>query len=89
MALAVRSFILNRLDVTAELADVAVPCLFVASDDRGDWSPEDAVTAAEATPDARAVTIEKARTLIPLEQPQRLAQLLHEFWAVLPDPDAG
>ena len=39
MALAVRSFILNRVDVTAELADLTVPSLFVASDDRGDWSP--------------------------------------------------
>ena len=39
MALAVRSFILDRVDVTAELADLAVPSLFVASDDRGDWSP--------------------------------------------------
>ena len=40
LSLAVRSFILNRLDVTGELEDLAVPSLFVASDDRGDWSPQ-------------------------------------------------
>ena len=56
MALAVRSFILNRVDVTAELADLTVPSLFVASDDRGDWSPQDAEAAAVA-PDAAAVTV--------------------------------
>jgi pimeloyl-ACP methyl ester carboxylesterase len=80
MALAVRSFILNRVDVTAELADLTVPCLFVASDDRGDWSPEDARAAAALAPDAAAVVIEAARTLIPLEQPERLAEHLRRFW---------
>ena len=80
MALAVRSFILNRVDVTAELADLAVPSLFVASDDRGDWSPEDARASAVVAPDAEAVTIEGARTLIPLEQPQALAEHLCRFW---------
>lgn len=80
MALAVRSFILNRVDVTAELADLAVPSLFVASDDRGDWSPEDARASAVVAPDAEAVTIEGARTLIPLEQPQALAEHLRQFW---------
>lgn len=80
MALAVRSFILNRLDVTAELADLAVPSLFVASDDRGDWSPEDAVASAGVAPEAEAVVIAGARTLIPLEQPERLAEQMRRFW---------
>ena len=83
MALAVRSFILNRVDVTAELAALAVPSLFVASDDRGDWSPEDAANAAALTPDARAVTVAGARTLVPLEQPQVVADHLRAFWAGL------
>ena len=80
MALAVRSFILNRVDVTAELADLAVPSLFVASDDRGDWNPEDAEASATVAPDAQVVVIEAARTLIPLEQPVRLAEQLRRFW---------
>ena len=37
LVLALRSFILNRVDVTVEMADLTVPSLFVASDDRGDW----------------------------------------------------
>ena len=80
MALAVRSFILNRVDVTAELADLTVPSLFVASDDRGDWSPQDAEDAAGVAPDATAVTVDQARTLVPLEQPEALASHLRRFW---------
>jgi pimeloyl-ACP methyl ester carboxylesterase len=80
MTLAVRSFILNRVDVTAELADLTVPSLFVASDDRGDWTPEDARAAAALATDAQAVTIPEARTLIPLEQPEALALHIRSFW---------
>ena len=83
MTLAVRSFILNRADVTAEMAELVVPSLFVASDDRGDWSPEDAARAAEVAPHAEAVTIGSARTLVPLEQPEALAGHLRRFWAQL------
>lgn len=83
MALAVRSFILDRLDVTSEIADIVVPSLFVASDDRGDWSPEDAATAAGLTPHAAHVTIRAARTLVPLEQPAALAAQVSRFWAAL------
>lgn len=81
MALALRSFILDRIDVNDRLADIQVPSLFVASDDRGDWSPEDAERAASRAPGSRAVTIAAARTLVPLEQPQALAAAILEFWA--------
>jgi pimeloyl-ACP methyl ester carboxylesterase len=80
MALAVRSFILNRVDVTAELTQLTVPSLFVASDDRGDWSPQDAEAAAAIAPRAKAVTISGARTVIPLEQPEALASQVRRFW---------
>lgn len=80
MALAVRSFILNRADVTAELADLTVPSLFVASDDRGDWSPQDAEDAASVAPHATVVTVSRARTLVPLEQPAALADHTRRFW---------
>ena len=83
MALAVRSFILNRVDVTAELRELAVPSLFVASDDRGDWSPQDAEAAAGVAPQAEAVTVSDARTLIPVEQPEQLASHLRRFWSSL------
>jgi pimeloyl-ACP methyl ester carboxylesterase len=81
MVKAVDSFILNRVDVSAELADITVPCLYIASDDRGDWAPEDAEKAARLTPRATAVTVRGARTLIPLEQPAEVARLVTDFWA--------
>jgi len=81
LALAIRSFILERRDVTDELAAIRVPSLFVASDDRGDWAPEDAAASAAITPHARAVTIAAARTLVPLEQPQALHAQVRAFWA--------
>jgi pimeloyl-ACP methyl ester carboxylesterase len=80
MSLALRSFILDRTDVTARLADIQVPSLFVASDDRGDWSPADAQRAASRAPGARVITITEARTLIPLEQPAALAAAVLAFW---------
>ena len=83
MTTALRSFILARVDVTAELAAINVPCLYIASDDRGDWSPVQAQRAAAATPNATTVTVREARTLIPLEQPERVAEHLREFWSSL------
>jgi pimeloyl-ACP methyl ester carboxylesterase len=81
LATAIESFILRRVDVTERLEHIAVPSLFVASDDRGDWSPQDAQRAAAVTPDASVVTIRGARTLIPLEQPEALADAVLAFWA--------
>jgi len=83
LSLAVRSFIVDRVDVTAGLADIRVPCLFVAGDDRGDWTPEAAAAAAGLTPSATAVTIAGSRTLVPLEQPDALARELLSFWSGL------
>ncbi|MCR2784555.1 MULTISPECIES: alpha/beta hydrolase [unclassified Microbacterium] len=81
MSYALRAFIIDRTDVTDRLSDIGVPSLFIASDDRGDWSPEDAVRAAASVPHARSVTVTRARTLIPLEQPVALAQAILTFWA--------
>lgn len=58
-----------------------MPCLFVAGDDRGDWTPEAAAAAAQLTPSATAVTIPGSRTLVPLEQPSALAGELRSFWS--------
>lgn len=85
MSLALRSFIVDRTDVTDRLADIRVPSLFVASDDRGDWSPADAERAASLAPGAQVATIPGARTLIPLEQPAALAAAIIGFWNQLTD----
>ncbi len=80
LAFALRSFIVDRVDVSATLTRIGVPTLFIAGDDRGDWSPADARRAAAAVPDARMVTIAGARTLVPLERPAELAAELDSFW---------
>ncbi|QBR90760.1 alpha/beta hydrolase [Microbacterium sp. dk485] len=80
LSFALRSFIIDRSDVTDRLARICAPSLFVASDDRGDWSPADARRAADQAPNARSVTIAGARTLIPLEQPAALARAIVDFW---------
>src|SRR6187431_2405158 len=80
MSLALRSFIIDRTDVTDRLADIRVPSLFIASDDRGDWSPADAQRAAALAPGAQTLTIAGSRTLIPLEQPALLAEAIIGFW---------
>ncbi|KAF2420408.1 alpha/beta hydrolase [Microbacterium sp. B35-30] len=81
MSHALRSFIIDRTDVTDRLSGIGVPSLFIASDDRGDWSPEDAQRAAASSPHATSVTIAGARTLVPLEQPRAVAQAILAFWA--------
>lgn len=43
--------------------------------------PEAARAAAALSPLARSVTISGARTLVPLEHPERLAAVITEFWA--------
>jgi pimeloyl-ACP methyl ester carboxylesterase len=82
----VRSFILNRGDITALLPRIEAPTLFVAGDDRGDWTPEEAEAAASLAPFARAAVVPGSRTLVPVEQPAALATLIREFWASLESP---
>lgn len=77
----VRSFILNRVDITDLLPRIEAPALFVAGDDRGDWTPEEAESAAALAPFARAAVVPGSRTLVPVEQPAALATLIREFWA--------
>ena len=80
LSLALRSFVVDRVDVSDKLADLRLPCLFVAGDDRGDWSPADARRSAAAAPRATAVVVPGSRTLVPLEQPVRLAGEILDFW---------
>ncbi|WP_394553695.1 alpha/beta fold hydrolase [Agromyces sp. MMS24-JH15] len=71
--------------MTDRLSDIRVPSLFVASDDRGDWSPADAQRTASLAPGAQMVTVAGARTLVPLEQPAQLAEAILGFWDQLVD----
>jgi pimeloyl-ACP methyl ester carboxylesterase len=83
LALAVRSFVAERRDVTALLPRLTLPALFVAGDERGDWRGADARRAAAVAPGATVVVLPDAATLVPLEQPARLAAEVRSFWATL------
>jgi pimeloyl-ACP methyl ester carboxylesterase len=80
VANAIRSFIRDRVDITDLLPRVAGPTLFVASDDREDWTPEQAQMAAASVRDGRAAVVERARALIPIEQPEAFARVVRDFW---------
>lgn len=80
MATATRSFVLTRADVRDELGDIQVPTLYVVSDQRGEWGPKSAETAAAKTPGAKVAIVSGASTLVPLEQPDVLARLILDFW---------
>lgn len=84
LARAVRSFIVDRVDVTDALPSITVPALFLSSDDRGEWSPADAERAATLARSARSAVIANARTLIAVEQPAAVAEQLISFWAEHP-----
>lgn len=67
------------LEAAEKLADFDRPTLFA-------WAPEDRVfpikyarRLAEPMPDARIETIAGARTFVPLDQPERLAELISDF----------
>lgn len=81
LARAVRSFILDRGDATAQLPSISAPVLFVASDDRGEWSAADAAAAAALVRHGSHAVVPGARTLVPLEQPEALADHVLRFWS--------
>ncbi|MBD0861217.1 alpha/beta hydrolase [Gordonia sp. zg691] len=82
---AVRTAILNRTDLTWAAARIACPVLFVTTDDRGEWTPEEARAVARTMHDAREVTIGDARVIPALEQPARTADAVLAFWAQTSD----
>lgn len=87
LALASASFVLDRGDATRSLRSITAPVLIIASDDRVDWRPDDAVAAAALTVRGTAAVVAGARTLVPVEQPRALVRLLTEFWDAT-DPHA-
>jgi pimeloyl-ACP methyl ester carboxylesterase len=78
---AVKSFVLDRPDLTRRLPAVAAPALFVATDDRPEWGAADAAAAAAVARDGRSALVAGARTLVPLERPDALAEQVLRFWS--------
>ncbi|AZZ81892.1 hydrolase [Gordonia alkanivorans] len=78
---AIRTAILNRADLTWAAARITCPVLFVTTDDRGEWTPEEAREVAATMLDAREVTIREARVIPALEQPGQTVDAVLDFWA--------
>lgn len=78
---AVDSFILDRNDIGELLPRIDVPTLYIASTDRGEFTPEQAADAATRTPAGTSLAVDGARALIPLEQPGAVGDAILGFWA--------
>ncbi|MBY4106684.1 alpha/beta hydrolase, partial [Rhodococcus fascians] len=79
--LAIETAILNRTDLNWAVQALTCPTLFVTTDDRGEWTPEEARAVVATMVDAREVTVSGARVIPALEQPDRLAEVVDEFWS--------
>ncbi|MCZ4556284.1 alpha/beta hydrolase [Rhodococcus maanshanensis] len=78
---AIRSAILNRTDLLWAARALRCPTLFVTTDDRGEWTPEQARAVVAQMSCATEVTITDARVIPALEQPVQVAAALRQFWA--------
>lgn len=80
MVRAIETAILNRTDLTWAALQITCPTLFVTTDDRGEWTPDEARAVAEQMVDAREVTIPGARVIPAIEQPVEAAAAIIAFW---------
>lgn len=80
---AIRTAVLRRTDLLGAARALTCPTLFVTTDDRGEWAPEQARDVAEQMVDATEVTVTGSRVIPALEQPEQVAAALREFWSVL------
>ncbi|WP_299571965.1 alpha/beta hydrolase [uncultured Williamsia sp.] len=81
MIAAIRTAILNRTDLLPAACRIACPTLLIATDDRGEWTGEQAQEAADTMRDARVVTVTGARVIPALERPTATADAIMAFWA--------
>jgi pimeloyl-ACP methyl ester carboxylesterase len=79
---AVLSISLHREDLSALLPGVTVPTLMVTGEEHSGWTPAQARAVIATMPDARAGVVADAAYLVPLERPEAVARLVHDFWAL-------
>ncbi|WP_240498327.1 alpha/beta hydrolase [Williamsia sp. 1135] len=80
MVRAIETAILNRTDLSWAAQQITCPTLFVTTDDRGEWTPDEARAVAERMVDAREVTIPGARVVPAIERPAETAAAITAFW---------
>ena len=81
MSLAMQSFILDRPDLHDESRVIEAPTLFVATDDRGEWTPAEAGAEVAHMRNASLVTLRGLRALPALESPDEVVSVVSAFWA--------
>ncbi|MFW0796193.1 alpha/beta hydrolase [Gordonia sp. CPCC 205515] len=81
MVPAIVTAILRRTDLEWAARQLTCPVLFVTTDDRGEWTAEQARPVAECMADARVVEISGARLIPALEQPTATGAAIRRFWA--------
>jgi len=80
IARTVRSGVLNRKDLTWATAKVTCPTLMIATDDRGEWSPDECARTAAGMVSGRSAVLSGSRALPSLECPAELARSITDFW---------
>ncbi|WP_439032617.1 alpha/beta fold hydrolase [Gordonia terrae] len=80
MISAVKTAILHRTDLTWAAEKISCPVLFVTTDDRGEWTPEEAQMVARTMQNAREVTVRGARVVPALEEPGHTVDAVVAFW---------
>jgi pimeloyl-ACP methyl ester carboxylesterase len=90
MSLAMQSFILDRPDLHDESRSIDAPTLFVATDDRGEWTPAEAEAEVAQMRNATSVTLHGLRALPALESPDEVIAVVSGFWGTVgANPGAG
>lgn len=77
---AIQTAILNRTDLSGAARQIRIPVLFIATDDRGEWTPAEAQAMADQMPNARVATVRGARVIPALEQADATASSIVAFW---------
>lgn len=74
-----RVFATGDAEIYPALADIAVPALAVTGSDDPGSTPEMSRRLGDAVPDCRVEVVPDARHMLPVQAPEVLANLLHEF----------
>ncbi len=80
LILAIRSVMLGRPNLRSVASSITVPTLLVTGGDDPMWTPtKDSALVAQMS-NGRSATIPNTRHLPQLEDPETVADLIHDFW---------
>jgi len=79
---AVVSVSLRRTDLTATMREITQPVLIVTGAEHHGFTPEQARAAAQLLQHGQVAVVPETSYLVPLEDPDTVARLVSDFWAV-------